>query len=313
MVDKHSLPMYACGTKVRTMKKWFLVFWPYLICVVVGTVLFIAGSTLSDDGKNLVVGIAGAFFAIPLLYAIYESAQKFSNRRLNRELFDYAKMRIDREILSMVNQLMKIVHPYDERDASLKGITTFLSLNIDQTADAIANNEYIGFQVLKDWSVSEDSVVQILESPFILQRLNNDQVIAIIAIMKQIRALEAIQKNISDLYVPIGKEVTGYKVQAGIEMNESNSKYPNRYLLLKHLRDDIYQVADFGDFPLYQVSKLLYLFRVNEKYKQVYAQEIFNTIKAFNIWIELTGTELLLDTKMFRLGVQDVYNKAELK
>lgn len=295
------------------MNKWFLVLWPYLICIIVGTILFVAGSMLSDDGKNLVLGIAGAFFAIPCLYVIYESAQNFSNRRLNKELFDYAKMRIDREIFSMVKQLMKMVYLYDELDNSFKGIRTFLSLNTGQIISAAGDNEYMGFQVFKDWSVSEDNIAKILESPFILQKLDREQVIAIIAILKQVRALESIQKNVSDLYVPIDKEVQGYKVQAGIEMNELNSKYPDRYLLLKNLKDDIYQVADFGDFPLNQVSKLLHLFRVNEKYAQVHAQEIFSTIEAFNKWIELTGTELLLDMKMFRLGVRDdsIVNKSE--
>ena len=286
------------------MKKWFLRLYPYIVCIATGTILFVGGSMLSGDVKSLVLGIAGVFFAIPCLYVIYESAQTFSNRKLNKELFEYAKMRVDREVLSMVNQLMKIVYPYEDRDFSPKGIQTFLSQNKQQIAVAIEGNEYLGFQVLKDWSVSEDCLVQILESPFILQKLDNDHVISVISLMKRIRSLQDIQKNVPDLYQPIDKKAHGYKIQAGRELNDSNTKYPDRYLLLKELADDKYQVADFGDFPLYQIPKLLYYFQVNRKYTGVYALEISDFIATINQWIELTGTEFIVDTRMFRMGIR---------
>ena len=286
------------------MKKFLLAMYPYVICVVAGTILFVSAARLSGDIKSVVLGISGAFFAIPCLYVIYEAAQKFSNRKLNKELLDYAKMRIDRETLSIVNQLMKAVHTYDERDFSFKGIQAFLSQSGRQIATAIEGNEYLGFQVLKDWSTSEGNIIQILESPFILQRLDNNQVISLISLMKQIRSLEGIQRNAPDLYEITDKKANGYKVQAGSKLHNSNAKYPDRYLLLRHLSDDKYQVTDFGDFPLYQVPKLLHIFRVNKTYAQAYAQEISDLITAINNWLELTGTEFLVDTKLFRIGAR---------
>lgn len=65
-----------------------------------------------------------------------------------------------------------------------------------------------------------------------------------------------------------------------------------------------YEVADFGDFAPYQLGKLLNVCIVNRKYLEAYAHEISDILKRINNWLELTGSEFLIDTKMFRLGFQ---------
>ena len=111
--------------------------------------------------------------------------------------------------------------------------------------------------------------------------------------------LESIQKN-EELYVQTGKKAASYKILAGKELNEDNINFPGRYLLLKDLGDKKSLVADFGDFPLYNVSKLLQLFTINEEYLELYAGGIFDLIMESNKWVDLTGVEFIIDTKMFR-------------
>lgn len=286
------------------MKKLLLRAYPYVACVVAGVVLLLVSNALSGKIQSLVLGIAGAFFAIPCLYVIYESARSFSSHQLNKELFEYVKMRIDREILSVVNQLMKLVQTYEQRDASFKGINAFLSQDGQQLSTAMKGKEYLGFQILKEWDVSENNLEQILESPFVLQKLENDQAIAVVTLMKQIRSLADVGKNVTDLYELTNEESPHYRVQAGVDMNQGNSNYPDRYLLLKRITADNYQVADFGDFPPYQVSRLLHFYRINEKYREAYANEIADVMAAVNHWVELTGREFLIDTRTFRLGTR---------
>lgn len=143
----------------KFMKRFILKAYPYGICIVAGTLLFIVASELNGNANSLLVGISGAFFAIPCLYLLYESAQKFSNKKLNKELFEYAKMQIDRDIMSMVNQLIKMVYTYDKSDTSFKGMTKFLSLCENDIVIELEKNEYLGFQAFKEWSVSTDDVV----------------------------------------------------------------------------------------------------------------------------------------------------------
>ena len=271
---------------------------------------FLASIQLTADYKGLFLNIAAAFLAIPFLYLIYELAQKFSQKRLNKELFDYAKMQIDRELLSIVNQLAKVVYPYEKQDFSFQGIQNFLSQSSSQIGDVVEKGEYIGFQVLKNWSISERNLHSILESPFILHRLEDDQIISVISILKELRSLESIQKNVTDLYVNTGKKVDNYKITSGKEISDRNTDYPDRYLLLRYLKGDKYQVADFGDFAPYHVGDLLNIFRFNNKYIEDYSDSIYDFIKTINEWLNLTGSEFLIDTKMFRLGMKTKQGQA---
>jgi len=272
--------------------------------VLAGLIFFLGSIRLAEDFKGLFLNIAAAFLAIPFLYLIYELAQKFSQKKLNKELFDYAKMQIDRELLSIVNQLTKVVYPYEKQNLSFGGIQKFLSQSSSQIRDVIGNGDYLGFQILKNWSISEKNLHSILENPFILHRLEDDQIISVISILKELRSIESIQKNVTDLYVNIEKKLKNYKITSGKEISDRNIDYPDRYLLLRHLKDDKYQVTDFGDFAPYHVGDLLNIFRFNKKYLEDFSDSISDFIKRINEWLDLTGTEFLIDTKMFRLGMK---------
>lgn len=245
-------------------------------------------------------GIAGSFLSIPSLYLMYELSKDYSQRRLNKELFDYAKMQIDRDVLSIINQLMKAVLSYEEVNMSPESIRSFLSQTESDLTLRMRTNEYLGFQVFKNWSITERNITNILENSFILQHLDSDQLIAIIDLLKEVRSFEFMPKNIDDLYVPTGKTAKGYRLENGKNLNERNTEYPDRYLLLKHLESDKFIVRDFGDFALYQKDKLLNTYRINDKYINHFAASLLSLINSLSLWIELTGHEFVIDTKMFR-------------
>ena len=48
---------------------------PYSACLIAGLVLYVIGTKLAEDLKALVLNIAAAFVAIPLLYLIYDVTQ----------------------------------------------------------------------------------------------------------------------------------------------------------------------------------------------------------------------------------------------
>jgi len=112
------------------------------------------------------------------------------------------------------------------------------------------------FKVFKKWDVIENNLHEILKNPYVLNRLEDEQVIAIIQLLKSIRYLEQIQK-IKDLYVETEKKASSFKIVRGKDINEENVKFLDRYLLLKDLGDNKFLVADFGDFPRYNMDKLL--------------------------------------------------------
>ncbi len=275
---------------------------PYSACLIAGLVLYLIGTKLDEDLKGLMLNVAAAFVAIPLLYLVYDVTRKLSQKKLNKELYDYAKMQIDREILSVINQLEKIVHPYDVRDFSFQGISSFLSTKKEQFKDTIEKNGYLGFQVFKDGSISQKNMHAILQNPFILQRLDNEQSISLVMLLKEISAFEAVLKRVTDLYIVTDVKAEGYVVKAGTEISERNTDYPDRYLLLRQLKDDKYLVVDFGDFAPYQFQNLLKICKVNRKYLQNYADAIYEMVRQINQWVKSTGDEFLIDTNVFRMA-----------
>lgn len=112
--------------------------------------------------------------------------------------------------------------------------------------------------------------------------------------------MESIQKG-EELYTSIDKKATSYKIVHGKELHAENVKFPDRYLLLRDLGNNKSLVADFGDFAPYNVDKLLQIFTINERYLEIYSSVIFDLMGEINNWVDLTGGEFVIDTKMFRL------------
>lgn len=281
------------------INKKLLKTFPYIVSVLVGLLFYFCGLQLSENIRSLFINISAAFLVIPLLFLFYQTVQNISKRRLNKEIFDYAKMLIDREVLSIVNQLQKIVYPLEERDLSPKGVNKFLFLKTDELKKFLTENEYLGFQIFKTWEISETTLHDILKNPLIVNRLSDDQTISIISIIKSLRSLENIQKN-KNLYIDSDKKATSLKVVAGKELSEGNIRFPDRHLLLRDLDNDKFLVTDFGDIPLYYLEKSLNFFKVNKTLLDNYINIISQLKQEIINWLNLTGREFIIDTKMFR-------------
>jgi len=188
------------------IKKYSLKIAPYFISILVGFIFYFISLNLSESIRGLFTNLSAAFLAIPLIYLFYQVAQNLSKKRLNKEILDYAKMQVDTEVLSIINQLNKIVYPLEEKDFSTTGIKNFLYIKEDNLIELLAKHEYLGFQVFKKWEVSEENLNDILKNSYILDRLSDDQIISIILIIKKLKFLEMAQK-IKDLYIETGKKL----------------------------------------------------------------------------------------------------------
>ena len=144
------------------MTKYLLKILPYIFAFCFGLVLYLIATKLNEEAKSLLINISSAFVAIPLLYLIYELTQQASKKRLNKEIFEYAKMHIDREILNICHQLIKLIYPYERQNKSFEGIKLLLNLSKDDIKREFENNEYVGFQVQKNWYFSENKIQELL-------------------------------------------------------------------------------------------------------------------------------------------------------
>jgi len=60
--------------------------------------------------------------------------------------------------------------------------------------------------------------------------------------------------------------------------------------------------VDIGDFAAYNRNRLLQIFVINEKLRDIYSAALSDLIEDINVWLDLTGGEFVVDTKMFRVG-----------
>lgn len=285
------------------MKRLLIKSWPYFTSLAAGIVVFAVATHLQEDYRGLLINISATLLAIPLLFLIYERARGFSTRRLTQELFEYGKLQIDRETLSIANQLIKLLYPYDCQDLSEQGMNTLFNLSKEDVSNILAKEAFLGFQVLKRWTGSEDGLAKVLENPLIVQRMDEDQTIAVVKLLKAIYFLETLHRNIPDLYEMSHSKTTKFLVKRGSEISELNIKLPDRYLLLKRHHGDKYTVTDFGDFAPFEVSCLLKRCTVNPNRLQMLADAIFAVIEALSDWTARTGDQFIVDPRTIRMRV----------
>jgi len=300
LTSETQLHFEYCRIIMKKIKRFLLLALPYSVSILSAYIFYILGNKFNSDIKGLMHGIAGSFLSIPILYLIYELSKRFSERKLNTKLFDHAKMQIDQDVLSIINQLMKLVRQYENVKLSPKDVQIFLSLSKKDISKNLKTNKFIGFQVFKMWEITEQNINKVLGNSFILNHLDNEQLISLVDLLDQVRLFDIIPKRIQDLYIPTNEEVKGYKIESGVNLNKKNTNYPERYVLLKYIQHNEYKVTDFGDFPLYQKKNLLNVYQVNEKYIEKFSTSIFTLISALKLWIELTNYEFIIDPKMFK-------------
>ena len=148
--------------------------------------------------------------------------------------------------------------------------------------------------------MSENKIQDLLDSSFILGKLSDDQIISIISVLKNVRTIQDLYRNIDNLFIMNNVSFEGYKVQSGLRMNPDNSEYPDRFLLLKELENNQYEVYDFGDFEKFKLPNLLLKCVVNPKYIILFSDVIYYTLTSINNWLNETGTEFLIDSRMYK-------------
>jgi len=282
------------------MKRILIKSIPYTICIAIALVLLVIASQTENNLKSLFQSISASFLAIPCLFLGYELVKSFTDKHLNREIFDYAKLQVDSNMLSIVNQLQKLSYHYDERDSSLEGFNDMLAVKEIDLLTRMQSTEFIGFQVFKHWEITEVALHKILENSFILKKLTNEQIICIIDLIKKLRNLESFQK-VQDLYSVSEQKVDEYVIKSGKSINNTNDNYPNRYLLLKKLGKGNFQVVDFGDFYKDKSAIALNICYVNNVYLIPFSHAIYSVLQSISQWGKVTGNEFLIDSKQFRI------------
>lgn len=273
---------------------------PYLASILAGMLFYWISLCQTDNLSSLLVNIASAFIAIPFIYLIYELSKSYSNRKINSEIYDYAKIKIDKNIIDLTRQIMILVYPYYYTNTSIRDIKRFLTISFTDLCQQLAKSKLVGFQIFKSYSEIYKNLEKIFDSPFILKRLTDQQIISLIKLIKSIRSLEGVIVNVDDLFI-----ITD-EIDDGLEIySSSNKDYPDSCLLLEEKSDKESKVIDSGDIISFKKKYLLNICKINEKYLEPFTKEIFDIIININKWLSITNNEFSVDTKRFKYSFKE--------
>lgn len=287
---------------MKFSKRFFYTVLPYFVSFLTGVVIYLSSQYADGNIKDLLINISASLISITLILIFYELIQNISNKKLNQEIFEYGKMQIDREVLGIVHQLMKLFYPLEELDYTQSSVSKFLSISQKDINRLLETNTFFGFQIFRTWEAYESCLEGILKNPLITEKFENDQIIAIIELLKGLRDVSDVQK-IETIFLPHKDKSTKstYRLVRGSEINKENKNYPDRFLLLKKVQNDKYQVLDFPDIPKYHEGEALQTYKINKSLASHFGISIYQLIGNINKWLKLTGYEFLIDTKMFKM------------
>lgn len=218
---------------------------PYITSITAGVLLYILGIFSNDDLKGLLINISSAFLSIPLLYLFYDLFRKRSQKKLNAEIYNYAKVQVDNEVVSIIRTLMKLVYPLDKQELTNTEITNFLWIPVNELKTEMLSGKYLGFQILKKWEKTDKYFQDILKNSFFISKMDDDKLLAIISIMKSVRTFES-AFSVENLYLPLNEYEDNYKIAGNNNSGQGESN--DRLILLKKLNGEHFYVQDFGDF-----------------------------------------------------------------
>ena len=94
------------------LRRIWLKAWPKLAVAVFGAILYIFAVNLSGDIKDLLVDVAAALIAIPLIVVTYELWNDKSHKALNENVYRYAENEMGRAMLEIKAQMEMLLEGY---------------------------------------------------------------------------------------------------------------------------------------------------------------------------------------------------------
>ncbi len=240
--------------------------------------------------NNWLLSISANLASVFFIYFLYETIKAKSEKELKKELFIYAKSDVDKDIFSIINNLSKFFYGF-QRGRVLSETFKLLKLTPQDLERLILNRKFIGFELFKSWDEIYEYFSKILENHFVLNRLNDDQILVLLHIRNALISLK-MAFNKKESFRKTGEKVTNYATVSAHNVDPRNKDYPNRYILLRMLDDNKSVVEDFGDFSAFDVDTLLDVYIIEKEAVEplvIWTYDIFRYIKR---WLELTGDSL---------------------
>lgn len=286
-------------------KTFFYNLLPKLLVISIGIGFYLlANYGLEGDFKGLVMGIAGGLISIPLVFISYEIWQKKSQKKLNLTVYDFAERKVQKSISAVRTKLELLVEgafAYFEKGSILIDDSDIENIKVEQYQhdedsdvydDSLLNFERVNvFENLTDarylkFQLSELSLAEelsrlegLLANAFIMQRLEDEQVRAIIFLIETISLLEAFFDNHEYVFCSTSINLHGFSIES------INEEPPLSALVFRDKPNDEPAMLDVKPSQFTELSDSpLPAYVVNPDYYGILSDLIFDVIDAINQW-----------------------------
>ena len=220
------------------------------------------------------------------------------NKQTKRdEIIEYIKIQLDNEILSICNHVKKLLYGYDKY-FELSDFNKILDLTEQEIKKVLSDNEFLGFQIIKDWEGYIVKLKTIVENPTFTKYINEEKLAPILQLIKTLMLIELSFKQ-NFFFIQLTKSENAFAVLDGHAINKSNPE--NSYILAKDTDIRAEQrVTDFGIIYKYNIEKALQYFKLKTD-ASLLLSGIFSTlIKNINAVMNNWGYTIIIDPALFR-------------
>ncbi len=269
---------------------------PLVISLIIGVLLYIVACYLHENYNtlsSLLMNISATLISITVTYFSYSLFKEYSDRKLNQTLFEYAKVRTDNEIISILMQIQKMTYSFENMNRSFNGLSALVDISYKDLLKQLKFVNLLGYQILKKWDVSLNNIEKAIENPYTLKYLTNKQIISLINILNLVESINAMYLyGKDDIFEKIEKISSNHVI-----IPPHQSHLSERSILLKKIPNKPNEgvVIDSGDIPIGDLQQALHFYRIKDV--KTYSRKIYALLVAIKSWKELTGSTFLIMQK----------------
>ncbi len=256
---------------------------PYISLGLANVMLLIAARIVnSTDTKNLLISLFtnGLFFFV--VYLFYDLIREWILRKEKKYLDKYIQNRIANDIFVTLYYLKKVIHGYNLDTNTLENILGTINYSRIEIENSIKNQNYLGFQILKNIDELRDLFSSVLSDNLILKYSTHNDSINILRINNNLFRLENFLKNLNN-YNKCAESGIEYLLINGKSLNPENDE---QYLLVKKTKhQDRFVVYDSGFFDDGDISKILNRFVLKNDSAKEISNLIYETFLLMKKWI----------------------------
>lgn len=274
---------------------------PYILAVALGVVLFLTSFMMDDvivlkKLSDLLLDLSASLLSIPIILYSYEVVKNKIDHSRNKDISEYVKMNVDREIVTLLKSLAPLIM---KKDANTSRVCELLKITKSKAMKSLQDYHPLVFYLATDWGCIEDRFMDMIASELIYDNLSVEERNIFVKIVRELRNLDYLtdpkffrvaDKEDAKLFTIQGRNI------------DPSTKFKERFLLMRKMKiENTAMVIGFNDIKhgKYKVSlttPMMGSAAVNENI----VESILNIRSYLEVWLDKRGNEILLDSRNFR-------------